>query len=153
MNSRIRLIPRIKGAKRVTWVVAASWFLLSGTTPGAVGSCGDDEAALPANFPSYCQQHDELICTRRFLRKEITAEARDTCRWDAVDACARRKFPSGCDPTQREADACLRALASFDTLHTPDSELEECQRKALCKATPSEQPDAGIGSGIAGAGL
>jgi hypothetical protein len=139
--------------KRMTWLLAAGWFLLSGTTPGAVGSCGDDKGTRPADFTSYCQQHDELICTRRFLRKEITSEAYDSCRWDAVDACARRAFPSGCNPTQREADACLRALASFDTLNTPDTEIAECQVKALCKATPSEQPDAGIGSGIAGTGL
>jgi hypothetical protein len=144
---------RSKSTKPVSWWMAAAWFLLSGTTPGAVGSCGEDETSRPADFASYCQQHDELICTRRFLRKEITAEARDSCRWDAVDACERRAFPSGCAPTQREADACLRALASFDTLSTPDTDLEECQRKALCKATPSEQPDAGVGSGIAGAGL
>jgi hypothetical protein len=75
------------------------------------------------------------------LRKEITAEARDLCRWDAIDACDRRAFPSDCQPSRRETEACLRALSSLDTLDTQETEISECSRSALCKATPSEDQD------------
>jgi len=126
------------------------WGLLVGTTPGAVGSCGGDDLNRVANFDSYCRQREELVCTRRYLRKEITAETRDICRWDAIDACQRRVFPPDCKPSERETQACLRALASFDTLDTPEAEIDECRQKALCQATPSEQAGA-AGSGDAGA--
>lgn len=124
--------------RSLPWLVLG-WFFLCAPTPGAVGSCGKDELAGPADFMSYCQQREELICTRRFLRKEITAQTRDACRWDGVDACARRSFPSDCRPTKRETQACLTALASLDDLNTPDDQIPECNEKALCTATPSEQ--------------
>jgi hypothetical protein len=122
------------------------WCLIVAPTPGSVGSCGTDVLDEPTDFMSYCQKREELICTRRYLRKEITAETRDACRWDGVDACARRAFPPDCKPTRRQSEACLNALASFDTLNTPEADLPECKQKALCTATPSEQaamPDAG----------
>ena len=125
-------------------VVVLGFLVLAAPTPGAVGSCGSDELNANADFMSYCQKREELICTRRFLRNEITAEARDICRWDAVDACGLRAFPSDCRPTRRESEACLRALASFDTLDTAEAEIKECTTKALCKATPSDQPDAAV---------
>jgi hypothetical protein len=112
---------------------------IAAPTPGAVGSCGRDDLAELADFSSYCQQREQLICTRKYLRKEITAESRDICRWDAIDACDRRAFPGDCRPTRRETEACLRALSSFDTLETKEANLAECSRSVLCKATPSEQ--------------
>lgn len=129
---------------RLRWLLFAllGWSLIVAPTPGSVGSCGTDELAEPTDFKSYCQKREELICTRRYLRKEITAETRDACRWDGVDACARRAFPSDCRPTRRQSEACLNALASFDTLETPEDNISECKQKALCTATPSEQ-DAG----------
>jgi hypothetical protein len=121
-----------------TILVILGYLAIAAPTPGAVGSCGRDDLAEPAEFSSYCQEREQLICTRKYLRKEITAEARDICRWDAIDACERRAFPRDCRPTRRETEACLRALSSFDTLETKESELSECSRSALCKATPSE---------------
>jgi len=129
--------------------------LLSATTPGAVGSCnGDDALSRTAEFHSYCEQREQLLCIRRFLREEITAEARDLCLWDALDACAQRAFPAGCEPTQREADACVRALSALDTVNTPDDQIDECQ---LCGsesetgiadvAQPSVATAAGAGGG------
>jgi hypothetical protein len=109
-----------------------------------VGSCGADDLDNSADFADYCRKREELGCTRRFLRREITAQTRDECRWDAVDACQRSAFPSDCRPTRRETEACLNALASFDTLNTKEQDLPECNRKALCKATPTEQGDAGV---------
>jgi hypothetical protein len=126
---------------RWNWLLLGfGWCLIVAPTPGAVGSCGGkDELAEPTDFMSYCQKREELICTRRYLRKEITAETRDACRWDGVDACARRAFPPDCRPTRRQSEACLNALASFDTIDTPETALPECKQKALCTATPSEQ--------------
>lgn len=132
---------------RTLMLIVLGWIAIAAPTPGAVGSCGRDEMSEPANFMDYCERREELICTRRFLRKEITAEARDVCRWDAKDACERRSFPGDCRPTRRETDACLRALASFDTLDTPEADIEECQRDVLCRATPSDEAAANSGDG------
>ena len=82
--------------KRRTILVILGYLAIAAPTPGAVGSCGRDDLAEPADFSSYCEEREQLICTRKYLRKEITAEARDICRWDAVDACERRAFPSDC---------------------------------------------------------
>lgn len=127
--------------RRAILLVGLGWMTIAAPTPGAVGSCGSDDLAAPADFSDYCEQREQLLCTRKFLRKEITAETRDLCRWDAIDACERRAFPADCTPSRRETEACLRALSSFDTLETPESELSECSRSALCKATPSEDEE------------
>ena len=126
-------------------MIALGFLAIAAPTPGAVGSCGSDALDESADFMSYCQKREELNCTRRFLRNEITAEARDICRWDAVDACGLRAFPNDCRPTRRETEACLRALASFDTLSTSEADLKECKTNALCRATPSDQTDAAVG--------
>lgn len=128
--------------RRAILLVGLGWMAIAAPTPGAVGSCGTDELAEPAVFSDYCRQREQLVCTRKFLRKEITAEARDLCRWEAIDACDRRSFPSDCQPTRRETEACLRALSSLDTLDTPESKIAECSRSRLCKATPSEEEEA-----------
>jgi hypothetical protein len=118
--------------------------LASAATPGSVGSCGADPLDAPADFLSYCQQREELECTRRFLRKEITATTRDDCRWAGIDACNLSAFPADCRPTRRETDACLNALASFDTVAIKEQDIAECKQKVLCTATPGEQADAGV---------
>lgn|GEM_PF-3407627 len=125
--------------RRAILLIGLGWMAIAAPTPGAVGSCGNDELSEAAKFSDYCEQREQLLCTRKFLRKEITAEARDLCRWDAIDACDRRSFPGDCRPSRRETEACLRALSSLDTLDTPESEIAECSRSALCKATPSEE--------------
>lgn len=127
--------------RRAILMIGLGWMAIAAPTPGAVGSCGSDELGKAADFSDYCEQREQLLCTRKFLRKEITAEARDLCRWDAIDACDRRSFPGDCRPSRRETEACLRALSSLDTLETPESEIAECSRSALCKATPSEEEE------------
>ena len=119
------------------------WCLLVAPTPGAVGSCNDGELNEPVEFTYYCRSREELACVRKYLRKDITQRERDTCRWDAVDACNRREFPSTCHPIKRTAEACLNALRSFDTLETPEEDLPECNTDTLCRATPSEESDGG----------
>ena len=123
-------------------LIAFVWCFAVAPTPGAVGSCDDSGLSEPVEFSYYCRNREELACVRRYLRKEITERERDDCRWDAVDACRRRDFPSDCQPTKRTAEACLNALRSFDTLETKEDDIEECNTDALCRATPSES-DAG----------
>lgn len=125
--------------RRVLLLIGLGYMAIAAPTPGAVGSCGTDDLGAPADFMHYCEQREQLICTRKYLRKEITAETHDSCRWDAIDACERRAFPNDCAPTKRETEACLRALSSFDTLDTDEAKIPECSRSALCKATPSEE--------------
>jgi hypothetical protein len=105
---------------------------LSGPSPGAVGSCGGDELDEPADLQTYCRERDQLICVRRALRKEISDAERDECRRDALIDCDHRSFAPGCEPTERQARACLGALRSLDTLSTPEDQLEECDPEALC---------------------
>lgn len=126
-----------------TALIALLWCFVVAPTPGAVGSCGESDLSAPVGFSYYCRNREELVCVRRFLRKEYTERERDTCRWDAVDACRRRDFPSTCHPTKRAAEACLNALRSFDTIDIKETELEECNSDTLCRVTPSEDPDGG----------
>lgn len=133
---------------RANWarlaLVSFVWCFAVAPTPGAVGSCDDSGLSEPVEFSYYCRNREELKCVRKFLRKEITERERDRCRWEAVDDCRRRAFPSDCHPTKRAAEACLNALRSFDTLSTKEKDLEECNTDALCRATPSEEPDGGL---------
>jgi len=123
--------------------VACIALAIAAPTPGSVGACGGDDLDGPADFQSYCRTREQLGCVRRFLRKEITEAERDACRWDAVDTCKQRSFPRECQPSRREAQACLNALSSFDTLRTKENKLPECNTQALCTATPDEPVDAG----------
>jgi hypothetical protein len=120
-------------ARRVVgWLFIA--LLISAPTPGAVGSCGSDELAAPADLVAYCTEREELICVRRHERRELSVIERDQCRRDEIARCAHRFWAPGCAPTKREANACLNALRSLDTLSTRESELDECQSEALCTA-------------------
>ncbi len=113
-------------------LVAVMWFGIVGPTPGAVGDCNGSKLDQPADVGGYCRQREELTCVRRFLRGEISASARDACRWDAIDTCAARSFAASCRPKAWQTRACLNALASFDTLQTKESDLSECNTRALC---------------------
>lgn len=112
--------------------------LISAPTPGAVGSCGSDELSGQADLVAYCTEREELICVRRYERREIGLDERDDCRRAEIARCERRFWAPGCAPTKREANACLNALRSLDTLSTEESEIDECQREALCTARPPE---------------
>lgn len=122
------------------------WLCVIAPTPGSVGSCNGDRLDRAADLRQYCEQREQLICVRRFLRKEITAAARDSCRYRGIDACMQRSFAASCQPTQRQANACLNALASFDTLNTADDAVPECQTGALCNAPLQTTSDAGASS-------
>lgn len=125
---------------------AAGWLfvalLIAAPTPGAVGSCGSDELSGPAELVAYCTEREELICVRRHERREISLIERDKCRRDQIARCSHRYWAPGCAPTKREANACLNALRSLDTLSTKENEIEECQSEALCTARPPE--DSGV---------
>ena len=112
--------------------------LISAPTPGAVGSCGSDELSGQADLVAYCTEREELICVRKYERRELSLGDREDCRRDEIARCKRRFWAPGCAPTKREANACLNALRSLDTLSTKEDQLEECQREALCTARPPE---------------
>lgn len=109
--------------------------ILSGPTPGAVGSCGGDDLSGPADVVSYCSKREQLICVRRGLRREITSQETDTCRRAAISQCENRSWLPQCQPSERQARACLNALESLDTVNTKESELHECTTAALCGAS------------------
>lgn len=120
-------------------MLAMITLLLTGPTPGAVGSCGEEHLGEPAELESYCSQRDQLVCVRRNLRRELTNQETDDCRRAAIERCQSRSWAPECQPTQRQARACLNALQSFDTLSTQESELGECSTGALC-AIPAPPP-------------
>jgi hypothetical protein len=127
------------------WLASIAFIacLASAATPGSVGSCGSDDLDESADFQSYCEQRAQLECTRRFLRKEITATTRDDCRWKGIDVCSVSSFPPDCRPTRRLTEGCLNALASFDSLQTKEEDLAECKKDLLCTASPVRS-DAGV---------
>jgi hypothetical protein len=110
--------------------------LLAAPTPGAVGSCDGDELDGFADLQGYCTEREELICVRRWRRRELTEEQRDNCRREMIALCERRFWPRECRPTERKTRACLNALRSLDTLSTPEHEIEECNAESLCTVRP-----------------
>lgn len=131
-------------------IMVALWMtLLVGPTPGAVGSCGGDDATLDeaADLPAYCREREELVCVRRQLRDELTGEERDDCRRSAIDRCAARFWPGACRPTRRQTEACLNALRLVNTLDTPVDELDACHVSALrCAGTEASSGPQSIGA-------
>ncbi|HEX2676021.1 MAG TPA: hypothetical protein VHM19_05260 [Polyangiales bacterium] len=124
-------------------LIAGAWLTLMAPTPGSIGSCGgSDHGGDPADFKPYCEQRGQLICVRRYLRKELTKAERDACRWQAIDTCKLSGFPSDCHPTQRKADTCLNALESLDTLQTKEAKLSECTTQTLCGKSFEPPPSA-----------
>lgn len=132
--------------RRAPWLLRAGCALglltlLGGPTPGAVGACGGDELDEPADLQAYCTERDQLVCVRRSLRGELSHAERDDCRRLAIAQCQDRFWLPECEPTRREARACLNALRSFDTLETREDEIEECSPSELCGI---HVPDAGL---------
>jgi hypothetical protein len=139
---------RRPAALRSRLLLALLLSLVAGPTPGAVGSCGGDPLAKPADLERYCTQRDQLVCVRRSLRKELTAQETNDCRRAAIAQCGDRYWLPECQPSEREARACLNALESLDTLQTPESELSECSISALCKlSTPPPSPASEVAGG------
>jgi hypothetical protein len=137
------MIARANVHRVLGWALLA--LLISAPTPGAVGSCGSDELSGQADLVAYCTEREELICVRRYERGDLVSVGdRDDCRREEIARCERRFWAPGCAPTKREANACLNALRSRDTLSTKEDELEECQREALCTARP---PDITVDAG------
>jgi hypothetical protein len=154
-------MPANAARPRAPWFIragcaAALVVLLGGPTPGAVGSCGSDDLDNPADLEAYCTERDQLVCVRRSLRGELSQVERDDCRRLAIAQCQDRFWLQGCEPTRRQARACLNALRSFDTLDTREDKIEECSISTLCgirivdAGTPRDaaagDPDGGLES-------
>ena len=149
--------PVKQGTKRRSMKYRTNWIgrvvtvfplamLLLGPTPGAVGSCNQDEEDnrvlnMGDELVDYCQQKEQLICYRRHLREEIDKDEYTECRHEAIRLCETRYWSPDCRPTSRRAEACLRALSSKDTLDTEESEIEECRPNELCKDVKLEGPE------------
>lgn len=137
--------------KRIVVVLLVLSPLLGGPTPGAVGSCGGDDLDQSADLQTYCVEREDLTCVRRWHRNEINDQQMNECRLDARTLCARRTWSNDCRPTERQARACIHALASSDTLQTPEDEVRECSIEALCTVTtlpegPRSIEDGGLGA-------
>jgi hypothetical protein len=119
--------------------------LLGGPSPGAVGSC--EERRRLAELRPYCEEREQLVCWRRYLRGELGGGEREVneCRATAISRCQNRYWPPDCRPSERQTDACLNALRSYDTLDIPESEIAECSVETLCQATGELQADVSDG--------
>lgn len=106
--------------------------MLGGPTPGAVGSCDAEDSE--ADLYAFCRSREELTCWRRGLRRELTDNAVNQCRIDAIEKCQQSTWAPGCKPTQRQADACINALRAMDTVQTKESKIAECKQKSICTA-------------------
>jgi hypothetical protein len=106
--------------------------MLGAPTPGAVGSCGAEDGE--ADLFSFCREREELTCWRRGLRRELTEKAVTECRENAIEQCKQRVWAPECRPTERQAEACINALRSLDTVQTVESRIAECKEKRLCTA-------------------
>lgn len=121
------------GSKRARGLAGVVLLLvLGGPAPGSVGACGEDsELVEPVG---YCKRREQIICARQLARGEVDRIGYETCVLEAQAVCERRIFAPECRPTQRQADACLRALRSTETLQTPADQVEECSTEALCRS-------------------
>jgi hypothetical protein len=122
-------------------------FFVCGPAPGAVGSC-EEEPRL-AELRPYCEEREQLVCWRRYLRGEMEGGESEVnaCRLAAISLCRDRYWPPDCRPTERRTRACLDALRSYDTLYTPESEIPECSAETLCRTGAGLGWEAAGGSG------
>lgn len=99
--------------------------LCIGPAPGEVGGCGDSE--IPADARDFCQQRDAWECRRAEARGEITDV--QACVDEIPAACSAFNWPFMCRPfpTNREAQACIDALALQSNVNTPLNEIGACQ--------------------------
>jgi hypothetical protein len=90
-----------------------------------------------AELGPYCEEREQLICWRRYLRGELEGGEREVneCRAAAISQCQNRYWPPDCQPTERQTGACLNALSSYDTLDTPESDIPECSVQTLCRVS------------------
>jgi hypothetical protein len=139
MNGHVDVRPQ----PRRWWLVALA-LLLGGPTPGAVGECKGDDGEELADLETYCVEREDLMCVRQAERGDLSEVATIECRQEGRAACDQRTWSPDCWPTKRQAEACLRALRSRDTLDTPDDEIEECSVDVLCRVRRTEAPDAGM---------
>ena len=133
---------------------------LAGPTPGAIGSCDGEAGDEFADLTEYCLEKEKWICVRQFTRQQAACEDEEnvarcridnnaqmqTCRYDSMDICNARSWASNCRPTVRQADACINALSSTQTLDTPVDEIKECDPKRLCTVLTAPQP--GVDGGM-----
>ncbi|MEM9067782.1 MAG: hypothetical protein AAGE52_04725 [Myxococcota bacterium] len=98
--------------------------LCVGPAPGEVGGCNSDTTVADAE--DFCRQQSAWICRRQEFRGEI-ADVQG-CVDEIPAACAGSNWPFTCQPfpTNREAQACIDALALESNVETPVEDLSAC---------------------------
>lgn len=137
--------PKTQTKRRSPLLPLILWLLipiLGGPAPGAVGGCGcgDDPLDAPVDLEAYCLEREQLVCVRAFERGKGSVFDRDDCRRAAAEVCANRSFPRECEPSQRQAQACLNALHSRSTLERRVNQLRECRDLCDFDANPDANP-------------
>lgn len=107
---------------------AITFLALGGPSPGHVGSCdGSGELADPAQF---CEAYRTFYCAREVSGGRISGTEYNACvqRTGAGGPymfCTGFNFTPGCEPSQRSADACIRALDQTD-VSVPTGNVAQC---------------------------
>lgn len=105
-KSRARAIPRV-----LAGIIAV--LALGGPSPGHVGSC--DGSGEQADSAMFCEAYRTYYCARELSGGRLPADQYSDCTRRTGSGgpyvfCAGFNFTPGCEPSQRSADACIRAL-------------------------------------------
>jgi hypothetical protein len=101
---------------------------LGGPSPGHVGSCdGSGELADAAMF---CEAYRTYYCARelsggRLPAAEYAACTQRTGPTGPYTYCTGFSFMTGCEPSQRSADSCIRALDQTE-VSIPTGNIAQC---------------------------
>lgn len=120
--NRNRLVPRVLAG-------AILLLALGGPSPGHVGSCdGSGELADAAMF---CEAYRTYYCARelnggRLPLAEYPACIQRTGMGGPYTYCTGFSFMTGCEPSQRSADACIRALEQATDVSIPTGNIAQC---------------------------
>ncbi|MBN8615596.1 MAG: hypothetical protein J0L92_33685 [Deltaproteobacteria bacterium] len=118
---RARMLPRV-----LAGVIA--FLALGGPSPGHVGSCdGSGELADAAMF---CEAYRTYYCARELSGGRLPQDQYLQCTMRTGPGgpytfCSGFNFTPGCEPSQRSADQCIRALDTADVAVRTD-DVAQC---------------------------
>ncbi len=121
-SRRARLVPRALAA-----VIA--FLALGGPSPGHVGSC--DGSGELADQASFCEAYQTWYCAREVGGLRLNGTMYNECIRRTGPSgpyaeCTGFNFMPGCEPSQRSADACIRALEAATDLSIPTTNIIQC---------------------------
>ncbi|MBX3250129.1 MAG: hypothetical protein KF901_23325 [Myxococcales bacterium] len=113
---------RLRGSRSVArgLSIVGLFVLVVGPAPGEVGGCGSEQVV--ADPIDYCLQTGAWDCRRQEFRGEI--DDVEACVDELPEACRGAAWPAACAPfpTNREAQACLDALARVDNVYVDSND-------------------------------